>query len=697
MRKKLLFLFAGVVLAASSYAQSFKGPESTTYYQLPTEGLKYEKVEAYITLDQSGDRAMMGAVSGKLGGALGANNPLSKAADAVGSSMKDITEVWDTWPLKPRYIRAENGSGGVLRLEVKYKPDDTARPMGVPPANSTTGIYQLSYKVEASMKVTTEDGTVILEKNFGVLTGNIKTNTPYVHQSAAENGIGTYEYACIRVAMNKSRQELFGRYGFGVMNAKLQLGVVKEIPESKKLIPGVLEVLEAKNTLMLAPEGMAKVKELADVLEAGLSATTAKTTWVAYHNLAVCYAFLQDADKANEYLDKYYAESKESFDKVTTFGQKGGSKSYGLKDLKQYEGYCNIESFVKFYPKGAKMYPALLTALNRPLKKFTDFYTHNDLLCQVYSIDFPFQFFPLNDFQGAPKNGSSSLAIDGVQFPIVIDYDFDSKRRIKEATTKQKYLKEDGSEDDRDSRKMQPIYNKETDQFVMISNPNSRIGGDEKSELRHFKPVLDEQTFGEADNIMRNVGLTGDKGAKETLNLEFDLDGNMYFMGKSDYFAPVPVFNEMLVSNGITVKRTDVTTVAEAKTQINEAGVLTDWIWKGNPEMSFSSLLGGDQGSIKADMVKHIKVVESDEKGYPKKIEYTFSAKGSFKTATAISFKQWLDATKQWKEAKPDVNGDQFTIPATTIIWDCAYEYDAEGNWIKMQVGPYTATRSFKY
>lgn len=698
MKNKLLSLLACLVCVFGVSAQAFKGPESLSYYQLPTMGIKFKKVESFITLDQSQERAMMGAVSSKLGGALGENNTLSKAVDKVQAATKDITEVWDTWNLKPKYIRAAEGTGGTLRLELKYKPDDMGRPMTDPTPNASTGSYNLRYKVKASMKLTTEDGTVIMEKNFGELSGSDNISTPYKNAIDTENGMGTYEMLCVRKAMNKARQEVFGLYGFGVMDATIELGVIKEIKAAKKLIPDVLEVLENKKALVLTEEEKSKVKELSDVIEAGIGSCSDKTRWVAYHNLAVCYSFLEDEAKAKDYLSKYYEECKESFDKITTFGKPGGSKGYGTKDLKKYRGYSNIESFVTYYPKGASMYKPLLQAINRPLKKFTDFYTHNDLLCQIYSLDFPFQFFPLNDFEGSPKNAACMFEVEGMEHPIKLDYDFDSKRRIKELTAKQKYVKDDGSEDTRATRQMQPVYNAETGKLVVLSNPNNRlVSTTQKSDLRHFTPRMENQTYGKATNIMRSVGFMGGKAAYESTNVEFDLDGNMYFKGDAMYYAPVPIFKEILTANAIEVKRTDVKSDADAKARINEAGVLVDWVWTGDVDMSFSAGLSMSVRKANAKMVKHVKVVEEDEKGYPKKIEYTFSADGKFTVSTPVSFKQWLDATKQWSEAKPQYNNGEFSIPEVTIAWDCTYEYDDAGNWTTMQVGPYKATREFKY
>ncbi|HOD55120.1 MAG TPA: hypothetical protein PKJ08_11375, partial [Candidatus Cloacimonadota bacterium] len=133
-RKSLLLVT--FIMFATLLAAQLKRVE-TTYLQLPSEGIKYEKVEVYVTLDQSASRDLLGKF-----GALG-----KKAAEGV----KDITEVYDTWPLVPKFVKNPNKGKGVLRLDLTYSCDDLTKPMTAPPVNQQRGGHVVPYKVYAKV------------------------------------------------------------------------------------------------------------------------------------------------------------------------------------------------------------------------------------------------------------------------------------------------------------------------------------------------------------------------------------------------------------------------------------------------------------------------------------------------------------------------------------------------------------------
>ena len=85
---------------------------------------------------------------------------------------------------------------------------------------------------------------------------------------------------------------------------------------------------------------------------------------------------------------------------------------------------CVITSYSIHYTKLYEM-----TAINRDLKRFVDFYAVNDLLCQMFEFDYPYQFFPLNDFAGSPKDMQATVVKEGMA-PIEYRVKFNSKRQI---------------------------------------------------------------------------------------------------------------------------------------------------------------------------------------------------------------------------------------------------------------------------
>ena len=339
------------------------------------------------------------------------------------------------------------------------------------------------------------------------------------------------------------------------------------------------------------------------------------------------------------------------------------------------------------HPRGVKVDTIKVIDENDPHKKITvtEIDRHGVVGYEVYYLDRSSTFRVI-----ATKEGYK---------PIEFEIKCDKKRRIKEMQLEQLIPKGD-KEDKLKTRKLQPIYNKDNGEYIMLSNPNERsiFNNDEsKKELRSIIAPLTKKTKGEAVNIMKNAGFMGGKSADEFVQLKFDLNGKMYITGHNNYYRAPALFEEVLISNGIEVKRQSTSSEFTVESNINKQGDLTYWKWDGNVTTNFGGALNYHEKSITAEkLVREVKVVETDDNGYPKKIEYKFNMNGSFVFTKGITLKEWGNATKQWKEAKPHVSGDKFRFSATDT-WDCEYKYDSNGNWIEMKTGPYTAKRTFKY
>lgn len=693
MKKKTLLLLAVAILSATMSFGQLKKIGKISYYQLPTIGIKYEKVDAYVTLDQSDAREMMGAAGGLLGGEAG-QSAMAGAAEVV---LKDITEVYDTWALCPDYIKVKKGAG-TLRLDVKYKPDDLRRPMTTPPVNSQRGGYVVPYKVFASMKVTDPSGKILFERNYGELSGDFVSKN-YITAADSDEGIGTYEMACIRAAMMKARAELFGMYGFGLMKATLNMGPIKEIKTSKKPAAAAIAMIKAKKGFVLTDDEKAIMKTFVDVIEKDINLASDKTRWMAYHNLAVGYAWLQDETKAKEYFAKEFEDSKASIELVKNFGKKG-SKSYTGKDLKRYQGYSAIEEFVNYYPKAANMYPELLAALARPLKQFTDFYTYNDLLCQVYGLDMYYQFLPFDALKGAPKSVKGSITQDG-NAPIEFSLSMYKNGQAKELNVES--INDDG--DKVVTKAIQPIFNDGGD-YITTSMPGlDRFMGPSKGELRRLSAPVDDLTRGEAGKILKSDGMLSK--TNEKIQMLIDLKGMMYFNGSNDYSTPNAFYSKFLAGSdtkfGTAKSNTDFT----ATTIIDANGVVKQWKWDGKADMGWGISFNANgtssaKNTVKGNINRNFTVTEFDENGLPKSI--TLDSK--VKAKMVLKEFDWQKVKSQyesynsfWSEAgKPKVKASATGFDATSSeIWPCNYTVDAQGNWTEAKVGPYTISRTIKY
>lgn len=670
-RKSLLLVT--FIMFATLLAAQLKRVE-TTYLQLPSEGIKYEKVEVYVTLDQSASRDLLGKF-----GALG-----KKAAEGV----KDITEVYDTWPLVPKFVKNPNKGKGVLRLDLTYSCDDLTKPMTAPPVNQQRGGHVVPYKVYAKVKVTDPSGKVIYDRNYGVLTGEFVSQT-YEEANQAKDGLGTYEKACIRGAMAKARAEFFGRYGFSTIDARLDLGPVKDIKESKKASEGVINIFKGKTSFGLTLKEKEIVKSYAQLIEKEVDKCSPKTKWIAYHNLAVCYAWLEDAVKAKEYLEKEYQEVKPSIDKVINFSinRKGG---YTGGDGDKFEAYNNIEEFVNYYPSAAAKHRQLLVSLSRPVKQLVDFYANNDLLCSIYGIEYMVDFFPFQKFFTNPKKVTTTITPSQGN-PIISKQEFDKSGKIKEVRIESKT--DEGKT--LETKKLVVDYNPDGS-YKSITAKAFLI---DKSNLRNWDNPLDRMTKGRADGII-DGGFWGEifNNNYEELQLTFDMEGRMYIEGNSFFSSADPIMKRFVGDNDIKLTSANTKSEFSALTNLNEQGLIDLSEWKGEVVMTWS-MTGAE--SVTSKVNKNYKITKTDEKGFPLMLNYNYENKAKFKSSKT-NWKGIADRFKSYdnlyneKLSAPKVTTNSFEVQKSQN-WPCKYTFDAKGNWITAEIGSIKITREIKY
>ncbi len=731
--KKLLLISVAMLLATtmSVKSQRLKGPESISYFQAPANGVEFAHADVYLSHDEQLEQAKMetqqeknsamGSKFGALGDAVAntANKGLSmvKKMEAATRELTDDKGRFAVWNFVPEYIIAQPQNNNSVMVEIFVLNEKDPNPgTSMPTEPDKDGFYDVPYYVNCRYKVSDPRGNVVIEENLGVLSGTQKTKdyTPpetggvgsiTVSEEGDNDALTVAEEIGINKAYNKVRQQVYARYGFGQFDAPIKLGVVKQSKSTKKMIKDILSIFENKEGLLLSKEDKEKVQEFASLLEKDISKTNDKTRWVAYHNLSVSYAWLEEPEKAKEYYKKYAQEISETLDKMDRWNKflagtlpKDERKGLfiGMKDQKKYEQYNNINSFVNYYPAGAKRYEKLFYAINRDLAKFVDFYAHNDLMCQLFEIDYPFQFMPLNDFEGSPKKMEGTLSKEGNE-PIEFEINFDRHRRIKEISAKQTMIAEDGSKQKLSTKPIRPQYDEETGQYSHITSGNL-WNETSNFSLNDIYDPLDAKTRGEADGITKKDGFLGDKSSDESVRLQVDLDGNIYFTGESNYFKMNAIFKDMLVSNGLEAKRADTKSSFSTMANINENGVLTNWSWDGSTTTSFSGLLSHRTQQFNADkMLREVNFVDIDEHGNPTKVNYTFHLKGDLDVESSVSVNEFFaNYYKNNGRAVGDVTTQGFDIQKDEV-WECEFKYDEQGNWTEMKIGPYVAQRSFKY
>lgn len=756
LKKKVLALclFSAIVIGMT--AQSIKGG-STSYFQAPSKGVEFASANVFISNDDAlatvkkeakqAKNSAMGSNFGAVGGLVadGANSAMDMMDkfNKMLEAYEDEDGRFSVWNFVPAYIIADAETDKKVNVEIFILNEPNPSPSAsMPTTADKNGYYDIPYYVNCRYKVTDQGGNLIFEENLGILQGTQKTKnytpqaaptmgdmssiTSQAKEAASDLGEGNIEDEVpiqdrigINVSFNAVRTSVYARYGFGQFDAPIKLGVVKESKVSKKMISPTLDVFQNKQGLLLNSDEMETVKAFAVEMEKVLPATTEKTKWVALHNLSVCYAWLEDAEKAADYYKQYGEAIKSTITKMDCWNAvlagtmkssemkaKCGSTFIGTKDQKKYAEYYNINNFVNFYPSGAKRYEALMIAINRDLKKFVDFYAVNDLLCQLFEIDFPYQFFPLQDFNGAPKDMQASITKEGME---AIEYrvKFDSKRRIKQLAADQVTLLSDGSKEKLNTRDIMPVYSDDNGEFQGIKTDAgawAREMGNYGyySSLNYVYDPIAKKTKGIASNITKDAGFLGGKVSSEKVQLKVDLDGNIYFTGSSTYYKANAFFKEMLTAAGVVPKRVDTKTKFSTLANINDAGIMTNWLWEGDVHTNFGGALsaeglGREQNLSANPMVRGIKFTEVDDKGNPIKAEFTFKLDGKMRLEEKAKGMAFVNKyLADLNGPLPTVSEDSFGF-STTGEWDCAFEYDDAGNWTSMKIGPYTATRTFKY
>ena len=720
---KKIFVLLCVFVNIGLFAQSIKGPDEIKYFQAPSDGVKFAAADVYLLHDAELEAAKLEAAKDDIlsfGSVSIEGTSVGNMVERVANALKGEVEndgKFDTWNFVPPYIIAKAETNKNVIVEIYFlnetDPAPSTASMSEPVADKN-GYYKVPYYINVRYTVTTPRGDVVLDNNLGVLSGTRKSKNP---PPSSGGKIGTVtvsdeefneaEKIGINVAVNRVREDVFAHFGFGQFSAPIKLGVIKEIKETKKMISPILDIFTEKEGLLLNTDEKAEVQMFVDVIEKGIGNTSDKTRWVAYHDLAVCYAWLEEPEKANEAYVKYGEEIHETLDKFRRWnlaiqGKLPKDERKGLfiggKDKKRYNNYNNIANFVKYYAAGAKRYEKLFYVINRNLNKFVDYYAHNDLLCQLYEIDFPFQFFPLNGFQGAPKSMKGTITKEGME-PIAMRIKFDGKRRIKELTTDQVTKLENGDKEKLISRELEPIYNEKSGRYIGIVNPSDYgFAKQSKSDLKKIPEPLNDATFCHVDNITKKTGFFSDKESNEDVQLKVDLEGNIFFEGSSNYFKANAIFKELLLANNIEVKRNYTKTTFTTAANINDNGVMNYWSWDGSVNTSFSTVFSNRTQQINADrMLREIEFVSTDDNGNPKQIKFNFLMKGTLDIEQKMSVKEWFKRSyEQGTTPEGEMTSDGFEVK-NGGVWDCEFTYDDKGNWIEMKIGPYHATRTFKY
>ena len=77
-------------------------------------------------------------------------------------------------------------------------------------------------------------------------------------------------------------------------------------------------------------------------------------------------------------------------------------------------------------------------------------------------------------------------------------------------------------------------------------------------------------------------------------------------------------------------------------------------------------------------------------------INANFEINGSMDIESKLTAKQFFSGFTFNPNMTVNTSSEGFDVK-NEDVWECTYTYDAQGNWTEMKMGPYKATRTFKY
>lgn len=353
-----LCVMIGMILSASGVqAQKFMNIGDVKYIQLPSEDAAYKTVDVFILKEKDKANQSMEVSFGKL--AKKVNN--DKIQQGLQGFAKEVLsskqEKYTTWDLLPEDFTNTAGNGN-LKVVMSYLPNDAARPMGTPQKNKE-GKFIVKFRVNVKMMLYNEMDEVIMEKDFGAVSGSGYADTwPAAAKGAGdmfkvkvsaegENDKHPYEEVCIEGALNHVQRVVYGMYGVKEFKVGMKALWSKTDKVTKEYASEMKKILKDKKGNTLSQGEIDQMKQLIAKFDGAGAKMDEKEKWTMDYNLALAYGWIQESAKSREYLQKVRLARQSILDKITN-----SSGSWGTKDYFTMVAINSLEPFALYYAAG---------------------------------------------------------------------------------------------------------------------------------------------------------------------------------------------------------------------------------------------------------------------------------------------------------------------------------------------------------
>ncbi len=647
MMRKLICMCIAMAMTVAVYAVEKIAGETVSFFQTPTKGIVFDYADVYVTQDADYAKKINTY-----------QNDDWKRIDMVLNKLVDKEGRFSVWKFVPSYIKHSGEKPSRLVVEILLYNEPIKIDSSMQPINKE-GEYAIPYSVKCRYRLSDSQGALLSETDYGTIHGTyITKNVDFSNEFPVDSRVG------IQAAFMRVRQEIYAQYGFGSFEMPFELYDFSSVVGLDVLQKSLVEQINQKDGLILNAKAKSVMSAYCDVLDYHSQRLTAQEQAFANRNLALCKAWLGDTI-AVRYLNKY----------ATT-----------LTTLQDSIDYFSIDLFVRYYPKGIRQHEKLLRLLSGNISWMVDAYTYNDLLCNVYEIEYPIPFLPLQPLKGKVAKVTGELHQEGKQplyftlkynkdgMPKSLDmnrleYDDKKKNNVRINTLHISYKKGE--------------YDKITcssSQFIRMLMPgleNMNQPVDKMEQLMHCK----------TDNVLGGF-VKFKVETEETNHVMFDTEGQVYITGEKSLSRPHGLLKQIADDSGekFPAMVSANSSAYEIALDMDENGFVHQYDWKGYVLMEKN--VGYDNYAyLKADSV-HLKMNMMEP--------YTSGSDGSILHHVSLKIENELEGTKLPNTQNVDADKNKLTYQLSNT-WPFQVHFDDNGNWINLKVGPYTVNRTITY
>ena len=369
-------------------------------------------------------------------------------------------------------------------------------------------------------------------------------------------------------------------------------------------------------------------------------------------------------------------------------------------DLFGKYGFSTTDKPVDRKQIAGSKYATATNVLNCNIAQFVDYYAYNDLLCQIYELNSPYQFLQADTVDRNLK------AVEGVIYrkgEICGTYTIEYKNGRLKSFSGYKYTKDsDGKNVKQRINTITPKYNRKTGEYEQITTFDGQLT---KVIFPGYNSTTEWGVKSKQPNFCKTQNLIGGflkmkEETSESVEMTIDLDGNVYFDCEITSSIPFGLFKMLADSNSVKFPLLTSENHSVFRTKLSydlNMNIMTK-------DLTGSILLEKNRGYnnytyIKADSIKSHTVISGYNKsGVPSKVKRDVSV--TIMDNWNIDYKWDLKNFFGKINTKTKVNNSSEDNSCLTvdfsIEWDMSTKYDENGDLVNVKMGNTEIVNTYK-